>query len=134
MTGVGLTLIAAVSAHLFADSKCATTMLAGITREAQAAHAGPSSEPGSQRASSTSYRISGEKILRPTRVDDDGVHMYLEWSEEQALPAVFALNSLGEEEMVDGYMRQGIFTIDRVYATLVFRIGKKQAKATLVRR
>lgn len=75
------------------------------------------------------YKISGERSLRPVRVSDDGVHTYLEWSEEQALPAVFAVNALGEEEMVDGYMRSGIFTIDRVHGELVFRIGKKFARA-----
>lgn len=78
------------------------------------------------------YKLSGEKSLRPVRIGDDGTHMYLEWSEEQALPAVFALNALGEEEMVDGYMRQGIFTIDRVHQSLVFIIGKKRAKAVRV--
>jgi type IV secretory pathway VirB9-like protein len=78
------------------------------------------------------YRLSGEKSLRPARIGDDGTHMYLEWDEEQALPAVFALNALGEEEMVDGYMRSGIFTIDRVHHDLVFRIGKKRAQAKRV--
>jgi type IV secretion system protein VirB9 len=78
------------------------------------------------------YRLSGEKSLRPARIGDDGTHMYLEWDEEQALPAVFALNALGEEEMVDGYMRSGVFTIDRVHRDLVFRIGKKRAQAKRV--
>jgi type IV secretory pathway VirB9-like protein len=78
------------------------------------------------------YRLSGEKSLRPVRIGDDGTHMYLEWDEEQALPAVFALNALGEEEMVDGYMRSGVFTIDRVHRDLVFRIGKKRAQAKRV--
>jgi type IV secretion system protein VirB9 len=80
-------------------------------------------------AAMTGYRLSGEKSLRPSRIGDDGVHTYIEWSEEQALPAVFAVNALGEEEIVDGYMRQDIFTIDRVHQRLVFRIGKKLAKA-----
>ncbi|HVR91899.1 MAG TPA: TrbG/VirB9 family P-type conjugative transfer protein [Novosphingobium sp.] len=80
-----------------------------------------------------SYKLSGTLVLRPARISDDGVHTYLEWSEEQALPAVFALNSLGEEEMVDGYMRDGIFTIDRINPVLVFRIGKKTAKAERLR-
>ena len=80
-------------------------------------------------ASITGYRLSGEKSLRPSRIGDDGIHTYIEWTENQALPAVFAVNALGEEEMVDGYMRQDIFTIDRVHERLVFRIGKKLAKA-----
>ena len=75
------------------------------------------------------YKLSGTKELRPSRIWDDGVHTYLEWTEEQLLPAVFALNSVGGEEMVDGYMRGGLFTIDRVNRVLVFRIDKKSAKA-----
>lgn len=75
------------------------------------------------------YRITGEKTLRPERISDDGVHTYLIWNAEQALPAVFAINASGDEEIVDGYMRNGVFTIDRVHARLVFRIDRKSAKA-----
>lgn len=75
------------------------------------------------------YKVSGTKALRPTRIADDGVRTYLEWGPEQSLPAVFALNPLGGEEMVDGYMRDGVFTIDRIHPSLVFRIDKKTAKA-----
>ncbi len=76
------------------------------------------------------YRLSGDKALRPARIGDDGVHIYIVWDAEQSLPAVFAINALGEEEMVDGYMRSGVFTIDRVYDRLVFRMGRKIARAT----
>lgn len=75
------------------------------------------------------YRLSGNRALRPVRIDDDGVRTFMVWSEEQDLPAVFALSPHGEEEIVDGYMRDGVFTIDRVIRTLVFRIGKEKAKA-----
>lgn len=78
------------------------------------------------------YRLSGTKALRPIRIDDDGERTYLEWAPDQLLPAVFALNDLGSEEMVDGYMRDGIFTIDRVNRVLVFRIDRKSAKAERV--
>lgn len=99
--------------------------------------AGANDEPSTgtgltSTAAMTGYKLSGEKSLRPSRIGDDGVHTYIEWSEDQALPAVFAVNALGEEEMVDGYMRQDIFTIDRVHQRLVFRIGKKLAKAERV--
>ena len=76
-----------------------------------------------------SYKLSGEKSLRPVQIGDDGVHMYIQWSADQPLPAVFAINPQGGEEMVDGFMREGVFTIDRVYPELVFRIDKKAAKA-----
>lgn len=77
------------------------------------------------------YRLSGDRALRPVRITDDGVHMYLEWSPEQDLPAVFSVGTLGEG-MVEGYMRGGIFIIDRVYGELVFRIDKKWARARRV--
>ncbi len=91
---------------------------------------GPSPAADSATALSQGrYKVSGTKVLRPTRIADDGVRTYLEWGPEQSLPAVFALNPLGGEEMVDGYMRDGVFTIDRIHSMLVFRIDKKTAKA-----
>lgn len=75
------------------------------------------------------YRVTGEKALRPESISDDGVRTYLIWHPDKALPAVFAINASGDEEIVDGYMRDGVFTIDRVYAKLVFRIDRKTAKA-----
>ncbi len=75
------------------------------------------------------YRLSGEETLLPSKIADDGTRTYLEWDAYQSLPAVFGIGFNGEEEVVDGYMREGVFTIDRVYSELVFRIDKKRAKA-----
>jgi type IV secretion system protein VirB9 len=75
------------------------------------------------------YRLSGELTLLPSRIGDDGTRTYLEWDAYQSLPAVFGIGFNGEEEVVDGYMRDGVFTIDRVYGELVFRIDKKRARA-----
>ncbi|MCT2401856.1 TrbG/VirB9 family P-type conjugative transfer protein [Novosphingobium mangrovi (ex Huang et al. 2023)] len=75
------------------------------------------------------YRLSGKKALRPTAIRDDGNKTYIEWGRDQAMPATFALGPTGKEQMVDGYMRGGIYTIDRVYETLIFRIDKERAKA-----
>lgn len=75
------------------------------------------------------YKLSGEVELRPARISDDGTHTYIFWAPDQALPAVFAVTALGAEEMVDGYMRNDVFTIDRVQQQLVFRIDKKLARA-----
>ena len=76
------------------------------------------------------YTLKGEASLRPRRVSDDGAKTYIEWQEDKALPAVFALNAQGEEETVDSYMRQGVMVIDRIYPRLVFRIGKRSALAS----
>lgn len=80
------------------------------------------------------YRLSGEATLMPSRIGDDGTRTYLEWAAYQSLPAVFGIGFNGEEEVVDGYMRNGIFTIDRVYGELVFRIDKKRARARRLQR
>ncbi len=75
------------------------------------------------------YRLSGERALRPVQMSDDGVRTYIVWGPEQALPAVFAITSTGAEEIADGHMRDGVFTIDRVHPRLIFRIDKKAARA-----
>jgi type IV secretion system protein VirB9 len=75
------------------------------------------------------YRLSGDRVLRPIRISDDGVRMYIEWNEYQSLPAVFGVGPTGEEEVVDGYIRDGVFTIDRIYGELVFRIDRMRARA-----
>ena len=80
-------------------------------------------------AASQQYALKGEASLRPRRVSDDGAKTYIEWQDDQALPAVFALNSLGEEETVDSYFRDGVMVIDRTYPRLIFRIGKRSAQA-----
>ena len=75
------------------------------------------------------YRVSGERNLRPAAISDDGAKTYLSWHTGQAMPAVFGIGPSGDEEMVEGYMRGGFYTIDRTYGELVFRIDKKKAKA-----
>lgn len=76
-----------------------------------------------------SYRLSGETLLRPTSIFDNGHQTHIEWGVHQMLPAVFGIGPTGEEEVVDGYMRGGIFVVDRVYSELVFRMDKLRAKA-----
>jgi type IV secretion system protein VirB9 len=75
------------------------------------------------------YRLTGEPMLLPSKIADDGERTYIEWGKHQSLPAVFGIGTAGEEEVVDGYMRDGVFTIDRVYGELVFRVDKKRARA-----
>ena len=60
---------------------------------------------------------------------DDGLKTRITYAPGQALPAVFAIGPSGEEEVVNGYMRDDIFVIDRVYGELVFRIDREKATA-----
>lgn len=92
----------------------------------------PPTAPDPAAAVTATYRLSGERALRPTLIADDGVRTWLEWGEYQSLPAVFGIGPTGAEEVVDGYMREGRFIIDRIYSELVFRIDRKNAKARRV--
>ena len=80
------------------------------------------------------YRLSGDRALRPSRIADDGRHTYIEWPRDRALPAVYALDSEGRETLVNGAMRDELFVIDSVASRLVFRIDRHVARAERVRR
>lgn len=76
-----------------------------------------------------SYRMRGDRVVRPAKLYDDGRKTFVEYGPEQPLPAVFAIGASGDEEVVNGHMRAGRFVIDRVHQTLVFRIDKEKATA-----
>ncbi len=78
------------------------------------------------------YRQSGDASVRPFSITDDGSRTLISFCEDQAIPAIFAIGPSGKEEMVDGYIRDGVYTLDRVYNTLVFRIDEDTAKATRI--
>jgi type IV secretion system protein VirB9 len=78
------------------------------------------------------YRLSGAQALRPSRIADDGVHTYIEWPRETSLPAVYTLNNQGQETLVNGGMRDGLFVIDGISQRLVFRIDQNVAHADRV--
>lgn len=82
------------------------------------------------------YRISGDKLLRPSSVTTDGRRTYLSWPSDRALPAVFAVDEDGRELVVDGMMRDDVMVIDWVVPKLLFRIDRRTARAerTLGRR
>lgn len=71
------------------------------------------------------YRFKGSAALRPASIGDDGVKTYIVWRPDQPIPAVFAIGPTGAEEMVDGYVRSGRFTLDRVYDRLVFKLDRE---------
>lgn len=76
-----------------------------------------------------SYRLKGDRVLRPDAIFDDGLRTFIEWQADRDLPAVFGIGPSGGEELVAGYMRDGKFVIDRVYGELVFRFDKEMATA-----
>lgn len=81
-----------------------------------------------------SYRLRGDREVRPLSVRDNGEKTVITYAPGQALPAVFAKGATGDEEVVDGYMRGDVFVIDRVHEELVFRIDRERATAKRNRR
>lgn len=75
------------------------------------------------------YRISGAEEARPLAISDDGERTSIAWREDQPLAAVFALDSRSREVLVDGYMRDGLYVVDAVYPTLIFRSERRTARA-----
>lgn len=75
------------------------------------------------------YRMSGDRRLYPSKMGDDGVHTYIVWPEEAALPAIYSVDDRGEERLVNGAMRDGMYVIDTVVPKLTFRIDNRTARA-----
>lgn len=95
------------------------------------------SPDGSEAAAGTApqrgrYRLSGDRAIRPSGIDDDGAKTYIEWAAETALPAVYSVDAAGRESLVNGNMRDGIFVIDSVVDRLVFRLDRQIARAVRV--
>lgn len=78
------------------------------------------------------YRVTGARAIRPTGIDDDGAKTYIQWAADVPLPAVYAIDSNGKEALVTGNMRDGLFVIDSVASTLVFRFDLQVARAERV--
>jgi type IV secretion system protein VirB9 len=95
-----------------------------------ALHQQAANEP--EKRTQYTYRQKGAAALYPSLISDDGQKTYMQWAEFQPMPAVFAIGPGGEEEMVEGYMRGGLYTIDTIYSEFVFRINKKKATARRV--
>lgn len=81
-----------------------------------------------------SYRLRGDREVRPLSVRDNGTKTVIDYGPDQALPAVFAIGPTGDEEVVNGYMRGDRFVIDRVHEELIFRIDDEKASAQRQRR
>ncbi|MEO5973183.1 MAG: TrbG/VirB9 family P-type conjugative transfer protein [Sphingomicrobium sp.] len=75
------------------------------------------------------YRISGDRLLRPSSVTNDNRLTYIRWAAAQPIPAVYALAANGEEILVNGGMRGDDYVIEGVAGRLVFRIDRRAAHA-----
>ena len=89
----------------------------------------PSARPPQSAELWWSYRLDGKDAVRPVGIRDDGEKTYILFSPNQLLPAIFAINSAGDETLTNGYMRGSTFVLDQVWRILVFRIDGTKATA-----
>ncbi|NML04877.1 TrbG/VirB9 family P-type conjugative transfer protein [Sphingomonas sp. G-3-2-10] len=94
----------------------------------------PATAGGDTAATATRgrYRLSGDAAIRPSGIDDDGAKTYIEWPADATLPAVYSVDVKGNESLVNGNMRDGIYVIDSVVPRLVFRLDRQIARASRV--
>lgn len=78
-----------------------------------------------------SYVSSGLGALAPLQVFDDGRFTYFRLREGAEVPAIFALDSHNEEELVNAQVRGEFLVVDRVADAFVLRHGRD---VTTVRR
>ena len=81
------------------------------------------------RRSLSRYKLSGDRWLRPDSISDDGDHVYISWSREKAIPAVYAIGDSGKETLTNGAMRDDVYVVDGVPWALDFRIDDRTARA-----
>lgn len=76
------------------------------------------------------YRISGDRSLRPILVSDDGQRTYISWAKSGPIPAVYALDPLGKEVLINGMMgTDDVYVVDGAPQRLSFRIDRIVARA-----
>jgi type IV secretion system protein VirB9 len=81
------------------------------------------------RRARSRYRISGDRLLRPDSVSNDGEHTYIRWAANKPVPATYAVSSTGQEMLTNGAMRDDVYVVDGAPAKLVFRIDDLVAEA-----
>jgi type IV secretion system protein VirB9 len=129
-----MTVITNVRTYNFELAPISSTQMAYTVRFHYPTPAAPE-EDLADAAAEGRYRLGGDRALRPSEISDDGVHTYIRWPADRALPAVYAVTDSGLEMLVNGMMRaDDLFVIDSVSRKLVFRIDGDVATATRQRK
>jgi type IV secretion system protein VirB9 len=95
--------------------------------------AGPAGADGTTDAGearpAATWRLGGDRALRPEQIWDDGYYTYIIWPDRADLPAIFSRGRDGREVVAEGTMIEGRYVLDQVHALLVFRIDRASATA-----
>lgn len=71
------------------------------------------------------YSVSGSPSIKLLRACDDGMFTYLEFADQAALPAFFAVDADGNESVVNYRMEGKYVVIERVGSVFTLREGKE---------
>lgn len=77
----------------------------------------------------SAYSIAGAERLTATKVFDDGRSTWFQFPAEGETPAVFALDSAGQESIVNFTVRGDYVVVDQIGPAFVLRRGKEVATA-----
>lgn len=76
------------------------------------------------------YRVSGDRLLRPNSITDDGQRTYIAWPKGSPIPAIYTTDRLGNEVLINGMMgADDTYVVDGAPQKFVFRIDRQIARA-----
>lgn len=84
----------------------------------------PDGPVGGPRARNGDYSVKGSPLLAPIEVFDDGLFTYFRWADEGVIPAVFAIDSKGQEALPNYGVRRGYIVVEQLASGFVLRNGK----------
>lgn len=92
--------------------------------------AGP--KDGGGGAFNFTYKIKGDRSIRPSRVFDDGLFTFFQFSNPRQtdLPAIFWVSPDGKESLVNYRMKGPYMVVERVGEKFVLRSGDEKATVT----
>ncbi|MGY4831817.1 P-type conjugative transfer protein VirB9 (plasmid) [Sphaerotilaceae bacterium SBD11-9] len=98
--------------------------------EAQRAQAGEAKSllaSAKARAENTDYWVSGSAEISPTAARDDGRFIYLSFSNNRDMPAVYTVSAEGDEALVQTNVEGNTIVVQRMSRMLRLRKGKAVA-------
>jgi P-type conjugative transfer protein TrbG len=93
---------------------------------------------GSLEALNQNYRVSGDELIRPIMVLDDGTHTYIRMNGailHREAPVLAVIGPDGKAEMVNYRVQGSVYIVDRLFdrARLILGSGRKALKADIIR-
>jgi len=78
------------------------------------------------------YKLSGAGELRPRDMYDDGRRTTIIWDAGVPLPATFAVDRRGREQLVNGRMVGDRYIVEGIAPRFIFKLGRRNAAAVRI--